>query len=46
MDNRSKSYEWVMVSGRSEENKWLCIFTILTRQYKFVDEILGEDAKG
>ncbi|MDO5348293.1 MAG: IS66 family transposase, partial [Bacillota bacterium] len=45
-EGRSKSYEWVLVSGRTEQKQMALYFYNNSREHGFVDYILGENATG
>ncbi len=45
-ESREKSYEWLAMSGKSEEKQMALYFYNESHQHSMVDKILGEDARG
>ena len=45
-ESREKSYEWLAMSGKSEEKQMALYFYNESHKHSMVDEILGPDARG
>lgn len=42
LEDRDKSYEWLLVSGKTEEKQMALYFYNHSREYSFLDKILGD----